>query len=294
MTTRFTNILILSLPIFVFYKNRNYQVFTNFTNIFILIVGLFWLIRNFILSGCFIFPIEQSCIETSWSVNIESVQTFVDEAKRYTRTLPYLNGVDDYNYSLYTYNWLIPWIKDYLFTTALLQINLSIIIFVCLSLIFKIIFIKLKGIYLFKIDHFEIMIFILTFFSILLWMITPEIRYAWGLHFVLPCFLLTLFIKNFLIKFFYKLNQKILLSNLLIIFLLFFLKNISVFKVNDLLTIPNRELDFSNIQKIGTFNNFDIFFNYWKCGDYKGICVNTIKENYEIEKKYSYVFFKKY
>tara|TARA_B110000971_G_scaffold219942_1_gene262228 strand:- start:2103 stop:2312 length:210 start_codon:yes stop_codon:yes gene_type:complete len=67
----------------------------------------------------------------------------------------------------------------------------------------------------------------------------------------------------------------------------------SVFKIDDLLTLPNKSLDFSNIKKIGSYNDFDIFFNNWKCGDYEGICVNTIKKNYSIEKKYSYIFFKR-
>ena len=292
VSIRFVNLLILLLPIFVFYKNRKYKVF-NFSNIFIFIVGIFWLIRNFILSGCFIFPIEQTCFETNWSVSIDAVQNLVNEAKRYSRTLPYLIGVEDYDYSLYSYKWLIPWIKNYLFTTALLQINLFIIIFVSVSFFLKTIYLKFKRIAPKKIDHFEIMILIFVFFSTWLWMVTPEIRYAWGLHFVLPCFLITLFIKNFLANFFFKLNQKLVKSGFLIIFFLFFFKNMSVFKIDDLLTLPNKSLDFSNIKKIGSYNDFDIFFNNWKCGDYEGICVNTIKKNYSIEKKYSYIFFKR-
>lgn len=292
VSIRFINLLILLLPIFVFYKNRKYKIF-NIVNIFIFIVGILWLIRNFILSGCFIFPIEQTCLETNWSVSIEALQNLVNEAKRYSRTLPYLNGVEDYDYSLYSYKWLIPWIKNYLLTTALLQINLFIIIFVSTSFVFKIIYFKFKNIDTKKIDHFEIMILVLIFFSILLWMVSPEIRYAWGLLFVLPCFLITLFIKNFLPNFIFKLNQKLVKSSFLIIFLLFFFKNMSLLKIEDILKVPNRSLNFSNIKKIGSFSDFDIFFNNWKCGDYEGICVNTIKENYNIEKKYSYVFFKR-
>ena len=292
VSIRFINLLILLLPIFVFYKNRKYKIF-NIVNIFIFIVGILWLIRNFILSGCFIFPIEQTCLETNWSVSIEALQNLVNEAKRYSRTLPYLNGVEDYDYSLYSYKWLIPWIKNYLLTTALLQINLFIIIFVSTSFVFKIIYFKFKNIDTKKIDHFEIMILVLIFFSILLWMVSPEIRYAWGLLFVLPCFLITLFIKNFLPNFIFKLNQKFITSSFLIIFLLFFFKNMKLLKIEDILKVPNRSLNFSNIKKIGSFSDFDIFFNNWKCGDYEGICVNTIKENYNIEKKYSYVFFKR-
>jgi len=51
--------------------------------------------------------------------------------------------------------------------------------------------------------------------------------------------------------------------------------------------------DFSKIKKVGTFEGIDIFYNHWKCADFKGVCVNIPKEDYNIEKKYSYVFFKK-
>ena len=292
-TTRLTTILILLLPIFVFYKNRDYKIFNNFNNIFVIIVGLLWMSRSFIISGCFIFPVEQTCLDTSWSVNIDTLIYMVDEAKRYTRTLPYLNGLGDYNYSLYTYDWLIPWIKDYLFTTALLQINLAIIIGFILLSILKIFFIKPLNFSPFRFEQYEIIILTILFFSLILWMTTPEIRYAWGLHFVIPCFLITFFIKKNFIKKIKSINQKFFLVIFGIIFMFFFTKNITVFKKEDFVSIPNKVHDFSKIYKVGTFNNIDIFHNWWKCADYKGICVNEPKKTYNIEKKYSYIFFKK-
>ena len=292
-TTRLTTLLILLLPIFVFYKNRNYKIFNNFNSIFVIIVGLLWMAGSFIISGCFIFPIEQTCFDTSWSVNIDTLKYMVDEAKRYTRTLPYLNGLGDFNYSLYTYDWLMPWIKDYLFTTALLQINLAIIIGFILLSILKIFFTKPLSFSSFKFEQYEIIILIILFFSTILWMTTPEIRYAWGLHFVIPCFLITFFIKKNFIEKIKTINQKFFLIIFGIVFVFFFTKNITVFKVDDLLSIPVRKHDFSKLYKVGTFNNIDIFYNWWKCADYKGVCVNEPKKEYNIEKKFSYVFFKK-
>jgi UDP-N-acetylmuramyl pentapeptide phosphotransferase/UDP-N-acetylglucosamine-1-phosphate transferase len=124
-------------------------------------------------------------------------------------------------------------------------------------------------------------------------MVTPEVRFAWGLHFVIPCFFITLFIKKNLNKMIERFSQKLFLINFFIIFLLFLSKNIFVFKADDLFSIPHRKHDFSKIQKVGTFNDFDIFFNNWKCADYEGICVNNPKKHYNIETKYTYTFFKK-
>ena len=292
-TTRLTTLLILLLPIFVFYKNRNYKIFNNFNSIFVIIVGLLWMSRSFIISGCFIFPIEQTCFDTTWSVNIDTLIYMVDEAKRYTRTLPYLNGLGDYNYSLHTYDWLMPWIKDYLFTTALLQINLTIIVSFIILSILKIFFTKPLNFSPFKFEQHEIIILIILFFSLILWMTTPEIRYAWGLHFVIPCFLITFFIKKNYIEKIKTINQKFFLAIFGCVFVFFFTKNISVFKIEDFVSIPNRVHDFSKIRKIGTFEGIDIFYNHWKCADFKGVCVNIPKEDYNIEKKYSYTFFNK-
>ena len=292
VTTRLTTLLILLLPLFVFFKNYQYKILNNLNTFFIIIVGMFWIMRSFILSGCFLFPIEQTCFDTSWSVNIETLQFMIDEVKRYSRTLPFLNGRLDYEY-IYNYKWLIPWIKDYFFGTALLQINLFIISSVIFFSLLKLFFINKESKNLFKIDLYEVVIIIILFFSVLLWMITPEIRFAWGLHFVIPCFSITIFIKYNLIKLLRKINHQALFLNFLIIFLLFFSKSYSLFKLSDLFKIPVREHDFSKIEKVGIFNDNNVYFNYWRCADYEGICVNTRKKNYNIDRKYSYTFFKK-
>ena len=293
VTARLTTLLIISLPLFVILKSRDYKILINPNSIFIFIIGFLWLLRSFILSGCLVFPVIQTCFSTEWSVNLETLAYMVDEAKRYTRTLPYLNGLGNYDYTLNTYDWVKPWIKDYLFTTALLQINLFIILSVTFFLFVKQFFVKFFNINSLIIESYQVFILVILFLSVILWMVTPEIRYAWGLHFVIPCFFLTVFIKNNLYEKLKKINQKIYFYNLFLIFIIFLSKNISVFKVDDLISIPYRNHDFSKIKKIGTFNEIDIFFNFWKCADFKDVCVNIPRDNYDIVKKYSYVFYKK-
>ena len=46
---------------------------------------------------------------------------------RYTRTLPTLNGVNDLEFSLNSYNWMSQWIREYFLSAALLQIGSVII-----------------------------------------------------------------------------------------------------------------------------------------------------------------------
>ena len=148
-----------------------------------------------------------------------------------------------------------------------------------------------KKYFFIKIHQYEFIIFITLIINIIFWMQAPEIRYAWGMLFVLPCFFILIYIKN---SFFSKLvnfTHNFFLGTFLIIFLLFFSKSLRFFKIEDFLSTQGRQHDFSKIQKIGTFNNIEIYYNFWKCADYELVCVNVPKDKYNISQKYSYTFF---
>ena len=58
-----------SIPILaIIYKRQKINILNN--KVFYLgsIISFFWLIRSFIQSSCFLFPIKISCINTSWSL----------------------------------------------------------------------------------------------------------------------------------------------------------------------------------------------------------------------------------
>ena len=102
------------LLIFILYKNKNYKLI-NFTYLLISITSLFWVLRSFILSGCLFFPFSKTCFNTDWAVNVKEVEFFVEEAMRISRTLPSRKGVNDLDFSLYSYNWISQWVNDYFF-----------------------------------------------------------------------------------------------------------------------------------------------------------------------------------
>jgi hypothetical protein len=290
VTTREATIPIAILFFYFFYKNENYKII-NRGNIFIGFVGFLWILRSFILSGCFVFPIIQSCFKTNWAADTETIQFLVKEAMRYSRTLPSLNKVSDLNFTLYTYDWLVPWLKNYFLEAALLQIDSILIIFVITLLILKFIFKNKMKLFHIKIEQYEFIIFFTLILNIFFWMQAPEIRYAWGLLIVLPCFFILIYIKNSFFNKIVNFNHKFFLGIFLIIFLLFSSKSLHFFKVDDLLSIRFRQHDFSKIQKVGTFDNVDIYYNFWQCADYEFVCVNIPKKQYKITQKYSYTFF---
>lgn len=283
----FLPIILTSLLILI--QSKDYKII-NLNNFFLLFTGIMWLARTFILSGCFFFPIHQTCINTPWSVNKDQVIFFVQEAMRISRTLPSRDRVNDYEFTIYTNDWMIPWIKNYYMEAALLQAG-SLIIIISIFLFFLIKIIKknnLKKIFILN----DVVLILSLVIILVLWFNAPEIRYAWGPLIVLPCFVLLLILKQLnLIDFLSKHNKTIVIPMTLLCFI-FFSKNIVFFKFNDLFILSNKIFNYSYIKKIGTFDNQDIYRSInWQCVDFEGICVNTPRETYKIKKIFNYTMF---
>ena len=69
--------------------------------------------------------------------------------------------------------------------------------------------------------------------------------------------------------------------------------NSSVLGLNNILNPYEKKIDYSNIIKIKNINGFDFYKSKnWKCYDFRSICVNSVKEKYDIKRKYGYLIFK--
>ncbi len=288
LTTRLTMAPIILILFFTLYKSKNYKLI-NFNTIFLSIISFFWLIRSFFLSGCLFFPVSKTCIQTPWSVNIEEIVSIVNQAMSYAKTLPSLHRFNDYEYTLNSYQWVVPWFKNYFLEAALLQIGTVIILLsIFLILISKFLKFKIK---IKNSDYFLLLILILTLFF---WFKAPEIRFGWGPLIILPCLFAIISLKkiDFLSKF-TQINKIISLISIILLFS-FTSKSIKYFKSDELFITSKKSYDFSFIKKIGNFGGKDIYNCEWRGADYPNICVNTIKENYDIKVKSSYLFFKSY
>ena len=76
---------------------------------------------------------------------------------------------------------------------------------------------------------------------------------------------------------------------------LFFLlvsKSFTYFQLSDLYINNKKIHNYSHIEKIGSFSNTDFFWGKFLCADFKEICVNTVKENYTIDKILNYKAYK--
>lgn len=283
VTSRLTNVPLIILGLFILLKNK--KNFSKLNFLLISISSLLWLVRNFILSGCFIFPVKQTCLNTEWTIRSEDILKHKNEVLSWSRGHVTGNH-DNYSFTIETNEWLIPWIKNYFFQDALLQIFL---IFISLIIVI-LIFLKLLKYKSYKLSSFDLILFITFLLVFYIWFIAPEIRYGWGPIISYPAFLFYLLLKKFdLAKKFFKNN---LITNLLLVVFVFgiFLKSFKFFDKNNLLAINKKNFDYSRIEKIKDVDGFEIYKSQnWQCADFKKICVNTIKKDYRFDKKFSYL-----
>ena len=192
---KLSNLLILLIPAFIFFKN-DVKIFSK-TFTFSCFFVLAWVIQQFVYTGCFVFPLILSCFDVSW-FNLNPVLDLLNHTKGINKSFAQYQGVlSELEYSR-NYNWVPTWFGRNKIE-MLEHFSTFLIIFS-----FLIIFFYKKRIIQYKINIinniFYIILFII-FFQIFFWFHTsPVVRF--GFHYVLLFFffMLILIFKNFVIK----------------------------------------------------------------------------------------------
>ena len=289
ITVKISNISLMFLLLSIFIFSKNYKLI-NFSNIFIILISMLWLIRSFFISGCFIFPIKKTCLETQWT-DLGQTELIANVIQSYTRDTRLRNKWNDFDHTLYSSDWFLPWFKDYFLNTAILKIS-SVILIVSLIVLFCLLILesskKAK-----KKKHqtrFFISVIIFFFLATYVWLKAPEVRFGSGLIITLPCFFLAILLNKF--KFNKYFTQK---NTIILVFGLFFLiifKHANKFELNHLIAINKGNRSYEHIKKIADIDGVEIFQStISKCSDFPKICVYKKKENLRIIQKYKYRIF---
>ena len=291
ITAKISNISLLFLLLLVLISNPNYKLF-NLSNFLIFIVSIFWLIRSFFISGCFIFPIKITCLKTQWT-DLEQTEYIAKVIQSFSRDTRLREKWTDFEHTIYSNDWFLPWFNDYYLNTSILKIS-SILSLIAFSILILIVIIdRFKNIKLQKIKViFSLKIIIFFIISIYIWLKAPEVRFGSGLIISLPCFILAVLINKLkLSKFF---TQNTALISIFSLLLLVTLKHFHKFELNHLILInKGNDLNKEHIKKIADVNGLEIYHSAQsKCSDFPKICVNNIKDNYEIIQKFNYRIFK--
>jgi len=263
--------LIISPNILLLIKSqivKNYMIY-----FLILIASVVWLVKSLIVSGCFVFPIYFTCLDVSWG-DINLTKYHLLETKSWSRDTDLRMNFGNFKYTLYSFDWLMPWITKYLFKTSILQgLLISFLILFISKIIRK--FVQNKKIWIKS--NINFFIYLVYFpLSLLLFMQSPEVRYAHGL-------IISIIAYNLLLSYKSLFNSKILFNNkskkifIFSLLILLCLKNFTNFEL--LFKNHKDQYDYSNIQLIGKINNYEIYKPDYStnksvfCFDFKKICV---------------------
>ena len=133
----------------------------NKTSFFVSTTFLIWIAKGLLLSGCILFPISKTCLNLSWSMGKENVEGYYNIVKSFNRTLPENTNFGNFEHTVQSYDWFVPWIKNYFLQTEFLII--IFMIFTC-SILFLIIFFTIKKKKFFKGKYKYIFYYIFFYF----------------------------------------------------------------------------------------------------------------------------------
>ena len=297
--------LVFLIPSTIFLIKNNYKFIKIFSEIFSLPILLLsiWLIKNIIISGCTIYPIEQSCIEKLPWTNIQQIRASQIEGQAWSKAWP---DRDNKKISMQEFsndfNWVHAWKKKHM------KYILNIIIPYTIILLLIIIFIKNQTKDLRVSKHKDVDLLIRLWLSILtsligtfsFFLIFPIYRYGYSYLITLIALLFIMTIKN---------NTKNIKN--VFIFKFFLILSVIAFtaKQSQKLSINNENdkwpniytLDTSKIKKINTKQKITIKdnFYYFYAEDGDGLCMYSsylctsyiINKNIKHIKKFTYSIF---
>ena len=249
-------------------------------------IFLLWIFKSIATNGCLIFQIPLTCLNTDWTIDLSTLKFHIDETKRYSRSLPSLEMINDTYKTIETFLWFKSWFKNYFLTTALHQINSILLIISSILGIYLLIKKKLKIV---KYD--VLLILSILFVNLTCMLLIPEIRYYWGPHIALSIICISLIIWSFNINLLEKYNFY-QITPIITLLLFVSIKVIPMFNYSDLVNLPIRVHDYSSKKKVGEFDGFEVFTNNWQCADIKEICVNTPKDEYYFSYVYKFLHIK--
>tara|TARA_B100000674_G_scaffold361008_1_gene303766 strand:- start:1618 stop:3381 length:1764 start_codon:yes stop_codon:yes gene_type:complete len=323
-------IFILFIPAWLYIKNNLYKNF-SFVPLFSVLITFFWLLKNTLLTGCLIYPLNFTCIEKlSW---YSSNSNFLISAKNSSqfselhskgwknfdqnirKFVNYENELEKKENFKNSFKWVNSYIEGGYYNNILKKVDYYIIF---LSLVFLILFYlskksRLRREKLFKkgdLKKINILLYLNLIFFFIFIIKFPDGRYGLSYMFVVIYFIFIYIFcyLNFNLRFL-KL-VKILNFFLIILFTVFLLKNSMKILIQNEIASPLPDINYKNSQifkkmskKIENGKILDIYYGDAKnirfaeknlCKYFKSPCIPNGKsiDDFIIEKKSDYLILK--
>jgi hypothetical protein len=289
--TKLSHFGLLFLPLVLFLNNSNKILFSKI-NVFCLFLISIWIIKSYILSGCWFFPINFTCFPlVSWSTPVEEILLYKNIVSSFARSHSYGMNFMNFDYTLNSFQWVIPWMKTYIlngsfFIICFFMIFLSFVIFFIQKFLFPL---SAKSKDKYFLDNYTIMLLIFFFITnFTIWFQAPDIRFGYGAF--ISC--ISLIFASTTYYFFLRYN--IITKTKIIIFILLIILCSKNYQNLAFLNKPKMIInDNSSVKFYKNINGYKIFKSNAEhsfCKDFVQICV-IIPSELHIEENNGYLYF---
>ena len=219
-------VIVFALPLFLFLLNNNkIRILKHKNSLICVLLIISWVVKNFLISGCAIFPIKETCINKINYYDAAITNIASTEAEAWSKAYP--NSINKLSFNEYisNYNWVNTWFKSHFnkIMEKLTPFLLFLILFFLIKITRKPYFDNFNYKFFFKNENILLIIFF-TLYCCFFWFLKFPV-YRFGMAFI-SSFVIFLFINLFVTeKFFY--NKKTYYSIIGIGLFLFYGKNLN-------------------------------------------------------------------
>ena len=219
-------IIVIALPFFLFLLNNNkIKVLKHKGSLFCALLIVSWIIKNFLISGCAVFPIKETCIKKINYYDASITKIASDEAEAWSKAYPASTNKLSFSEYNSNFNWVNTWFKSHFkkIKEKLIPFFL-ILILIWLSAI-------VRKLYYNNFNYQKILknknVLLITFFTLycsIIWFLKFPV-YRFGMAFI-SSFIIFIFVNLFVNKnFFY--NKRTYYSLIIIGLVIFYGKNLN-------------------------------------------------------------------
>ena len=219
-------VIVFALPLFLFLLNNNkIRILKHKNSLICVLLIISWVVKNFLISGCAIFPIKETCINKINYYDAAITNMASTEAEAWSKAHPDSINKLSFNEYISNYNWVNTWFKSHFkkIMEKLTPFLLFLILFFLIKIARKPYFDNFNYKFFFKNKNILLIIFF-SLYCCFFWFLKFPV-YRFGMAFI-SSFIIFLFINLFVTEnFFY--NKKTYYSIIGIGLILFYGKNLN-------------------------------------------------------------------
>ncbi len=220
-------IIVLPLPILLLLMNKNkFEILKHKNSLICLILICSWILKNYLISGCLIFPIKETCLNNLSYYDGSVVDIASNEAEAWSKGFP--DSVKKMNFKEYNsdFNWINTWFENHF--SKVIEKLLPLLIFISIFLIRNIInrsfYKNLNFGNIFK-NNTIILIIIFSFYCSIFWFLNFPV-YRFGMSYLATLIIFT-FVAIFVSKQKTLYSKKIYITIIGVGFVFIFIKNLN-------------------------------------------------------------------